>query len=143
MSATVTAVFGVRLRLAGMPDPVPVTVTLSYTEADPYAVNVAFHVGLDEPKVWMFARDLLAQGLQADAGEGDVRVWPQDADVVGVGLSSPYGEATFEFPAPEVAGFLVGTYQLVPRGREPGAAGAELDGLFLPGGALHQEGGRS
>ena len=76
---------------------------------------MAFHVGTDDPVEWIFARDLLAEGLDRVAGDGDVRVWPSTAahrDVLNLALSSPFGQAHFEapltaldrFPAPDVRG---------------------------------------
>ena len=47
-----------------------------YSGSDPYAVRMAFHVGTDEPVEWIFARDLLAAGIESRQGEGDVHVWP-------------------------------------------------------------------
>ena len=62
-----------------------------YSGSDPYAVRMAFHVGTDEPVEWIFARDLLAAGIESRQGEGDVQVWPSpmscaetdDLDVIG------------------------------------------------------------
>ena len=62
-----------------------------YSGKDPYAVRMAFHVGTDEPVEWIFARDLLAAGIESRQGEGDVQVWPSlmscaetdDLDVIG------------------------------------------------------------
>lgn len=139
----VTADIETLIRVPGMPDPVLLPVTLSYAPADPYAVRARFHAGPAEPVEWTFARELLVRGMTGFAGECDVRVWPAPRGVLGVRLSSPFGEATFDFPARRVREFLDSTYRLVPEGREPDAVGAELDGLFLPGGALHGEGGRA
>ncbi|HEY6790164.1 MAG TPA: SsgA family sporulation/cell division regulator, partial [Trebonia sp.] len=47
---------------------VPLVASLHYSSADPYAIRVAFHVGLDEPVEWTFARDLLANGLKGRDG---------------------------------------------------------------------------
>src|SRR6201999_4048026 len=55
---------------------VPLGASLSYSSEDPYAIRVAFHVGLDEPVEWIFARELLSNGLKGRDGLGDVRVWP-------------------------------------------------------------------
>ena len=52
-----------------------------YSGSDPYAVRMAFHVGTDEPVEWIFARDLLAAGIESRQGEGDVQVWPSPASV--------------------------------------------------------------
>ena len=42
---------------------VPLVAGLYYSADDPYAIRMAFHVGTDEPVVWIFARELLATGL--------------------------------------------------------------------------------
>ncbi len=107
-----------------------------YSGSDPYAVRMAFHVGTDEPVEWIFARDLLAAGIESRQGEGDVHVWPSlmscadddDLDVTGsagagakvlnIELSSPFGQAHFEAPAQAMSAFLRRTYQIVPAGKE-------------------------
>ncbi|HET9894007.1 MAG TPA: SsgA family sporulation/cell division regulator [Streptosporangiaceae bacterium] len=114
---------------------VPLVASLDYCADDPYAIKMAFHVGADEPVEWIFGRELLAAGLQAPAGEGDVQVWPDGADtadLVNLALSSPFGEAHFEAPLSEVAGFLHSTYGIVPAGAEGDFIDVddELDGLL-------------
>jgi hypothetical protein len=116
-----------------------------YSGSDPYAVRMAFHVGTDEPVEWIFARDLLAAGIESRQGEGDVQVWPSpmswaetdDLDVIGaaatpapqeardtggrvlnIELSSPFGRAHFEAPAQAMSAFLARSYQIVPAGQE-------------------------
>jgi hypothetical protein len=107
-----------------------------YSGSDPYAVRMAFHVGTDEPVEWIFARDLLAAGIESRQGEGDVHVWPSPGSGAGTGelgptgspqpgdkvlnieLSSPFGQAHFEAPAQAMAAFLRRTYQIVPAGQE-------------------------
>ena len=110
-----------------------------YSGSDPYAVRMAFHVGTDEPVEWIFARDLLAAGIESRQGDGDVQVWPsltscaddEDPDVTGpaepqdaggkvlnIELSSPFGQAHFEAPAQAMSAFLQRTYQIVPAGQE-------------------------
>jgi hypothetical protein len=82
---------------------------------------MAFHVGTDDPVEWIFARDLLAEGLDSVTGDGDVRVWPSAADhrdVLNLALSSPFGEAHFEAPLTALTGFLLRTFEVVPAGRE-------------------------
>lgn len=99
--------------------------SLSYTAADPYAVRVAFHLGLNEqPIVWVIARDLLIDGLEASTGLGDVRVWPREPGdpsagaVLYIELSSTTGNALFEAPRQRIANFLSSTSRIVPAGRE-------------------------
>src|SRR5579863_9422870 len=92
---------------------VPLVASLFYSGEDPFAVRMAFHVGTDEPVEWIFARDLLAEGMTAPSGEGDVRVWPSNPDgepTLNLVLSSPFGQAHFEAPMQAMAGFLRRTY---------------------------------
>jgi hypothetical protein len=109
----------------GLLDPdhgsVPVVASLYYSADDPYAIRVVFEVGADEPVEWIFARDLLAVGMEGPAGQGDVQVWPADSDgheVLNVALSSPFGEARFEMPRSSTAAFLCRTYEVIAPGRE-------------------------
>ncbi len=100
---------------------VPLVASLYYCADDPYAIKMAFHVGTDEPVEWIFARELLAAGLECPAGEGDVQVWPEDsdgADVLNIALSSPFGEARFEAPLSATAEFLQSTYDIIAAGSE-------------------------
>jgi hypothetical protein len=124
MNSTVSAELGLRL-VVPQQTIVPLVASLFYAADDPYAIRVAFHVGLDEPVEWIFARELLNAGLQAREGIGDVTVWPAptSADgtpgpVLNVELSSPFGQAHFEAPVSEVSDFLRRTYQAVPEGAE-------------------------
>jgi hypothetical protein len=123
-STTVSAELGLRL-VVPQQAIVPLVASLHFTSEDPYAVRIAFHVGLEEPVEWIFARELLSKGIEAHEGIGDVIVWPatESADgapgqVLNILLSSPFGKAHFEAPARPVASFLRRTYQAVPLGRE-------------------------
>jgi len=90
---------------------VPLMAGLSYNCADPYAVQMAFDVGTDEPVKWMLARDLLAAALHGSTGLGDIRAWPSAAscdpdaaatagqEILNIAMSSPYGQAQFEISA--------------------------------------------
>ena len=132
-STTISAEMGLRL-VVPRQTIVPLVASLYYSGSDPYAVRMAFHVGTDEPVEWIFARDLLAAGIESRQGEGDVQVWPSPmscaevGDLDGIGqtggkilnieLSSPFGQAHFEAPARAMSAFLKRTYQIVPPGRE-------------------------
>ena len=119
-SAIVAAELGLRL-VVPEHGGVPLTASLYYRGDDPHAIRMAFHVGTDDPVEWIFARDLLAEGLDAVAGDGDVRVWPSTAahrDVLNLALSSPFGQAHFEAPLTAMTGFLLRTFEVVPAGRE-------------------------
>ena len=78
---------------------------------------------------WIFARDLLADGLMTPEGDGDVLIWPSSPSsartgrpgplsVLNMKLSSPFGEAHFEAPAEAIANFLDRTYRIAQMGRE-------------------------
>ena len=143
-SITISAELGLRL-VVPQQTIVPLVASLYYSGSDPYAVRMAFHVGTDEPVEWIFARDLLAAGIDARQGEGDVRVWPSaqscaesdglevigdastEGTVLNIELSSPFGQAHFEAPAQAMAAFLHRTYQIVPAGQESGYIDIEAE----------------
>ena len=130
---TISAELGLKL-VVPQQTIVPLVASMYYSGSDPYAVRMAFHVGTDEPVEWIFARDLLAAGIESRPGDGDVQVWPSpmscaEADgpggiaeaggkILNIELSSPFGQAHFEAPAEAMSAFLKRTYQIVPRGRE-------------------------
>lgn len=126
-SITISAELGLRL-VVPQQTIVPLVASMYYSGTDPYAVRMAFHVGTDEPVEWIFARDLLAAGIEARQGEGDVQVWPSPTScaetealvgpVLNIELSSPFGQAHFEAPAEAMSAFLRRTYQIVPAGKE-------------------------
>src|SRR6266536_920297 len=134
-STTISAELGLRL-VVPQQTIVPLVAGMHYSGSDPYAVRMAFHVGTDEPVEWIYARDLLAAGIESRQGEGDVQVWPSPAScaesddpgaaghpqmggkVLNIELSSPFGQAHFEAPAQAMSAFLQRTYQIVPAGRE-------------------------
>ena len=122
--STVTAELGFRLVLPQRTF-VPLMASLYYTASDPYAIRIAFHVGLSEPVEWTFARELLARGTEEPAGMSDVKIWPSAESKSGIPgrilnmeLSSPSGLARFEVAAQGLAEFLRRTYQVVPEGDE-------------------------
>ena len=151
-STTISAELGLKL-VVPQQTIVPLVASMYYSGSDPYAVRMAFHVGTDEPVEWIFARDLLAAGIESRQGEGDVQVWPSaasvaetgDLDLIGpadpeeprgkvlnIELSSPFGQAHFEAPAEAMSAFLQRTYQIVPAGQESGHMDieTELNDLF-------------
>jgi hypothetical protein len=103
---------------------------LRYDPADPFAVSLAIGVECGEPVVWTFARDLLAAGVGAPAGEGDITIEPDHAASLDgaerqlrITLATDC-LATMIAPADRVVEFLVETYAIVP-------TGAELDRVDL------------
>jgi hypothetical protein len=101
---------------------VPVEAAFAYDPEDPFAVRAEFWLGeAEEPVVWVFARDLIAKGLDSPAGEGDVGVWPSRSHgeaIVCFALSSPGGRAVLECRRDNVSEFLEQTLATVPAGHE-------------------------
>ncbi|WP_399896130.1 SsgA family sporulation/cell division regulator [Streptomyces sp. BBFR51] len=107
----------------------------SYAEQDPFAVTLVLDTDSECPVRWVLSRDMLADGLSARSGEGDVVLWPL--------YDLPDGEASsfclrlvnthtalFEIPAEPVAQWLDHTYAMVPRGTE--MDGVNWDELSQP-----------
>jgi hypothetical protein len=120
--ATVTAELELRLVVPGGPS-LPVLAGLRYSANDPWAVTVTFQTGGEDDGVveWMFARQLLTEGVAGPVGEGDVRVWPEvhgGERVVNLAMASPSGAALFEIDRDELVEFLQQTYLAVPTGSE-------------------------
>jgi hypothetical protein len=120
VSSTVTRELSMHV-LAPTGGPSQVAVSLRYDTADPYAVHAVFRVAADQQIAWVFARELLSEGLDQPSGEGDVHIRPacdQGGEVVHVTLRSPDGEALIAAPLDVVVEFLSSAYALCPRGRE-------------------------
>jgi hypothetical protein len=120
--ASVQAEIELNLVVPGGPS-LPVLAGLRYDSNDPWAVRVAFQTGGEGDGVveWMFARQLLTEGVAGACGEGDVRVWPSLHDgerVVNLAMASPSGSALFEIERDSLVEFLQQTYLAVPTGSE-------------------------
>ncbi|ULR50482.1 SsgA family sporulation/cell division regulator [Streptomyces deccanensis] len=102
-------------------DEIPVRTTLRYIAEDPFAVHIDFPSGAsadDAEVTWAFARTLLAEGLAAPAGIGDVHLWPCGPAHTVVELHSPYGMAMIRFDTPSLRRFLHRSYAVVALGDE-------------------------
>jgi len=125
--ATVTAELELRLVVPGGPS-LAIVASMRYESADPWAVRVGFQTGAknddgsgDGVVEWMFARQLLTDGVASTVGEGDVRVWPTQIDgerFVNLAMASPSGSALFEIDRDALVEFLQQTYLAVPTGSE-------------------------
>lgn len=129
--ATVRTELELRLVVPGGPS-LPVLADLGYASDDPWAVRVAFQTGGEGEGVveWMFARQLLVEGVARAVGDGDVRVWPAVSGrdrVVHLAMASPSGSALFEIDRDDVVGFLKQTYLAVPTGSECHAVDLDLE----------------
>jgi len=135
---TVTADLELRLVVPGGPS-LPVLAGLRYDARDPWAVQVAFHTGGDGDGIveWLFARQLLTDGVAGPVGEGDVRVWPSvhgGSRVLNLAMASPSGSALFEIDRDELVEFLQRTYLAVPTGTEGSVVDLDAElALLLPG----------
>jgi len=95
---------------------------LRYDPNDPFAVSLAIGVECGEPVVWTFARDLLASGVTAPSGEGDITIEPDRSEdreerVLRFTLATDC-LATMLASTDRIVEFLVETYALVPTGTE-------------------------
>jgi hypothetical protein len=90
-----------------------ITAVFSYSAADPYAVVATF--GTSEGEIsWVFARDLLKDGLRGPAGMGDICVRPGRAGSVWLTLNSPAGAAQLECDQDALAEFVAQMFAQVP-----------------------------
>ena len=120
--ATVRSELELRLVVPGGPS-LPVLADLRYAADDPWAVRVGFQTGGEGDGIveWMFARQLLTDGVAGTVGEGDVRVWPSMSGgdrVISLAMASPSGSALFEIDRDALVEFLQQTYVAVPTGSE-------------------------
>jgi hypothetical protein len=118
-----TVSYRVALNLLGTGgDVLPLDAELHYSADDPLAVEAHFDDGSDEPIRWVFARDLLSDGMDQRTGEGDIVVWPtigsNGEPVVHFRLHSPHGDAVLEASADALEEFVAATWRLVPPGTE-------------------------
>ena len=109
---------------------------LRYDPTDPWAVRVAFHTGGEGDGIveWLFARQLLTDGVAGPVGEGDVRVWPSvhgHSRVLNLAMASPSGSALFEIERDELVEFLQQTYLSVPTGAEEGVVDLDAELAML------------
>jgi hypothetical protein len=92
-----------------------------YDPADPLAVSLAIGVECEEPVVWVFGRDLLADGVNHPTGEGDITIEPASAmdrrEEVRITLATDTF-ATMIAPRDRVVEFLVASFTAVPSGCE-------------------------
>ncbi|GGV02679.1 hypothetical protein GCM10010211_82480 [Streptomyces albospinus] len=134
-----------KLHLAGKGDStLPLATSLFYRAADPYAVEAVFTLN-GRPVRWMFARDLLVEGMHGRTGVGDIAVW-SNSDSEGahtfIELSPPSGTALVSLPHSRVEEFLNQSTAIAQKGAEYTLADSSLHDLeaqlnqcsTLPGG---------
>jgi hypothetical protein len=93
---------------------------LRYDPNDPLAVTLAIGTECESPVVWVFARDLLAEGINSAAGVGDVTVEPaSDVEIPEVRITLATDcLATMTADRNKVLEFLVASFTAVPSGTE-------------------------
>ncbi|GLX47184.1 hypothetical protein Shyhy01_01340 [Streptomyces hygroscopicus subsp. hygroscopicus] len=107
--------------VAAAPRMPSIPATLRYDRCDPFAVRMTFPAPatLEGVEVcWTFARELLAAGLLAPEGQGDVHVRPYGYDRIVLEFHAPEGTAVVHVRAGEVRRFLEAAAELVPVGLE-------------------------
>jgi hypothetical protein len=99
----------------------PVRSRWTYRADEPFTVGAAFETEDEKWVEWIFARDLLVEGLLNPVGEGDVRIGPDFSggrEVLVLEIESPDGHAVLEMDFAAVAGFVETTERIVPLGAE-------------------------
>ncbi|NDL56234.1 SsgA family sporulation/cell division regulator [Phytoactinopolyspora mesophila] len=108
----------------------PLPAEFHYYPNDPLAVTILFDSRSEAPVRWVFARELLSDGLDRQAGLGDVSICPVEDEhglpSIQIQLSSPDGDAFIVAPAEEVEEFLARTWRAVPPGTESSRLNIDL-----------------
>jgi Streptomyces sporulation and cell division protein, SsgA len=96
-----------------------VLVYLGYATDDPYAVHVLLATRTTlTPLVVVVGRDLLAEGLHAPAGDGDIRVAFFTPGRLCLTIHHVVGDLWIIVDADDVRRFMIDTFALVPVGDE-------------------------
>jgi Streptomyces sporulation and cell division protein, SsgA len=91
-----------------------------YDARDPFAVRATFRTG-EGDITWIFARDLLRDGLTDAVGEGDIAIrpgHPSRGPIIHITLMSPNGTARIEGDRHQLSTFVTEVYDRVPEGSE-------------------------
>lgn len=111
---------GVSASLVAM-DALEVEALLEYRVEDPYAVRMVFEAEWalgDEPVAWVFARQLLLEGMVTSSGQGDVRVRPLDPEQTVIEFRVDVSSAVLVVRTENIRAFLSATCDAVPVGSE-------------------------
>lgn len=98
----------------------PLPAVLEYRTGDPYAVVLDITNPDGSHTLWLFARDLLADGIShpGTVGDGDVRVQRHRSGVITLHLSTPEGRTDLAIDCEGVEALLSASYLMVPGGTE-------------------------
>ncbi|MGD9526428.1 MAG: SsgA family sporulation/cell division regulator [Dehalococcoidia bacterium] len=119
---------------------IPISVTWSYHRDDPYAVRMSFPTcgGV----TWFFSRDLLVDGIEDQAGDGDVHILTAggpggDVTLITIGVRWT-DQASLIFHTGDLVAFLALTDDVVALGAESPVALAELAAALASCAAPHR-----
>jgi hypothetical protein len=110
--------------------PAPVVTRWSYTASDPFAVTLAVRTRTDRWVEWLVARDLVVESLAGPAGEGDIRMSPQEVqgyDIVEIEIRSTDGRAVLEVDRDLLQHFVDSTTEVVALGDESGRMDLDVE----------------
>ncbi|MHA6765223.1 SsgA family sporulation/cell division regulator [Streptacidiphilus sp. PAMC 29251] len=107
--------------------------TLTYNSRHPLQITAAFEAAMavdGRPAQWIIGRDLIADGLLAPAGLGDIRIHP-DGESTAFELHAGPDYALVTVATDDLTQFLDATCALVPLGSEsPAINWRALTGLL-------------
>lgn len=109
--------------------PAPVVTRWTYRAADPFAVTLGVRTRNDRWVEWLVARELVVESLYGPAGEGDIRMSPQEVqgyDIVEIEIRSTDGRAVLEVDRDLLRMFVDASIELVALGDESDRV--DLDG---------------
>lgn len=94
-----------------------VPLTLKFYKSDPLAVSLVFQQCGDEIP-WQVSRELLSDGLNGEAGSGDISFWPlAGGELMAIWLDGTAGSSAYlTVNRDKVREFLNQTEELVPIG---------------------------
>jgi len=105
------------MSLVSDPDTPFVEAELRYFTNEPFSVRLSLSLAESPSVEWVFARELLIQGVRLPAGQGDIQIFPIHEGVM-IELHSPDGEAQLLADAATLTAFADAVEAAVPLGQE-------------------------
>jgi hypothetical protein len=120
------------MALISDPDAPLVGAELRYFTNEPFAVRLSLSLAESPAVEWVFARELLIEGVRLPAGQGDIHIYP-GLDGIVIELHSPDGEAQLLADSRTLIAFADAIEREVPPGQEDRyfSLEAELEDLAL------------
>lgn len=110
--------------------PAPVVTRWTYDAGDPFAVLLSVRTRADRWVEWLVGRDLVREGLDGAAGEGDIRLSPQTVqgyEIVEIEIRSTDGRAVLEVDRDLLRHFVDASAELVAFGDEAGRMDLDVE----------------